>query len=159
MIALIVRTVLGRLSARVVFLCCLLLIPAVTKNPATSWLWRTRWIVSLRRRRDVGLATTDFCQWQSLPFRKSTGFLHVSSNLATVSARRCLGAKQGLGLATGCPHQVLSGTDSKPGKFWTKVAEPYLIRLCNQLAVAFDAAISQRQWQRVDLMFRELMGL
>ena len=142
-----VGNTLARFSARVVLLCCLLLIPAVLENPASSWLWSTRWIVSLRRRRqrDVGLASTEFCQWQSLPFRKSTSLLHTHINLSAVSARRCLGAKRGLCLATGCPHHQLKGTDPKSGKFWTKIAEPYPRRLCNQLALAVEEATSQRR--------------
>ena len=142
-----VGNTLARFSARVVLLCCLLLIPAVLEHPALSWLWSTRWIVSLQRRRqrDVGLASTEFCQWQSLPFRKSTSLLHTHINLSAVSARRCLGAKRGLCLATGCPHHLLKGTDPKSGKFWTKIAEPYPRRLCNQLALAVEEATSQRR--------------
>jgi hypothetical protein len=156
-----VGNVLGRFSAHVLLLCCFLLIPAVIENPATSWLWSTKWMVSLQRRRNVGLATTEFCQWQSLPFRKSTSLLHTHIDLSAVSARRCLGAKRGLCLATGCPHHVLKGKDSESGKFWTKVAEPYPRRWCHQLALAADVAISlrlsERHWQRVDLMRRGLM--
>ena len=156
-----VGNLLARFSARVLLLCCFLLIPAVVENPATSWIWSTKWMVDLRRRRDVRLVTTEFCQWQRLPFRKSTSLLHTRIDLFDVSARRCLGAKRGRCLATGCPHQVLHGIDQESGLFWTKVAEPYPRRLCNQLALAADVAISlrlsERHWQRVNLMRRQLV--
>ena len=149
-----VGNLLGRFSAFVFLLCCVLWIPAVIENPRTSWLWSTKWMVRLRRRLDAKFAITEFCQWQSLPYRKSTALLHTHIDLSAVSARRCIGAKRGMCLATGHPHRVLKGIDTKSGKFWTKIAEPYPKQLCNVLALAADAAIarrrSDRNWQRVD---------
>ena len=150
---------LARFSAQVVTLCVLLMVPAAIENPATSWLWQTRWMRALLRRRDIGWGQTEFCMWQSQPFRKSTGFLYTTSiDMSRVFARRCLGAKRGMCLKTGCPHKALSGTDEH-GKFWTKIAEPYPSAMCHQLASSFDAAIANRRYQLIRLTLGDVAGL
>ena len=150
---------LARFSAQVVTLCALLLIPAAIENPATSWLWQTRWMRALLRRRDIGFCQTEFCMWQSQPFRKSTGFLYTTSiDMSRVFARRCLGAKRGMCLKTGCPQKALSGTDEH-GKCWTKIAEPYPSAMCHQLASSFDAAIANRRYQLIRLTLGDVAGL
>ena len=57
-----------RFLAKVLLQAALLLIPAVVENPAHSWIWQTRWLLSLARRRDFTFTVTEFCQWQRLPF-------------------------------------------------------------------------------------------
>ena len=146
---------LAMFSAQVVTLCAHLLIPATIENPATSWLWCTRWMKALLRRRDVSFGCSEFCMWQKFPFRKSTGFLHTGVDLSRVFARRCLGARRGFCASTDCPHKALSGTDDS-GKFWTKIAEPYLRALCRELASAFDAAIANRRYQIIKLTFDKI---
>ena len=140
---------LALFSSKVLLLCALLLLPGVIENPATSWLWQTSWMQRLAARRDVSFILTEFCQWQSLPFRKSTGFLHTNIDLSEVAARRCLGGRRGCCAATEKPHQALSGmAPVKPGQkpqFWTKIAEPYPRKLCLRLAAAFDSGIAARR--------------
>ena len=135
--------ILARFSARVLLTAALLLVPAVIENPALSWIWQTRWLSSLARRHDFTFTVTEFCQWQNLPFRKATGFLHTCVEL-TIGERRCLGGRRGICTATGAPHRPLTGLTPE-GKFWTKVAEPYPLRLCRRVAADIDGAIAARR--------------
>ena len=139
--------ILARFSSRVLLQAALLLVPAVMENPALSWIWQTRWLTAVARRRDFAFTVTEFCQWQNLPFRKSTGFLHTCVELS-LGSRRCLGAKRGLCAKTGAPHRPLTG-QTPEGKFWTKIAEPYPRKLCRTVASDIDGAIAARKCQLV----------
>lgn len=66
--AVAIGNTITRFLAKVLLQAALLLIPAVMENPARSWIWQTRWLSSLARRRDFTFTVTEFCQWQRLPF-------------------------------------------------------------------------------------------
>lgn len=66
--AVAIGNTITRFLAKVLLQAALLLIPAVMENPAHSWIWQTRWLSSLARRRDFTFTVTEFCQWQRLPF-------------------------------------------------------------------------------------------
>ena len=144
-----VGNVMARFSAKVLLQAALLLAPAVMENPALSWIWQTRWLSSLLRRRDFSFTVTEFCQWQKLPFRKATGFLHTCVALS-LGERRCLGARRGLCAATQQPHRPLTG-QTPDGKLWTKIAEPYPRKLCKVAASDIDGAVAARRHQLVKL--------
>ena len=150
---------LAAFSAQVLLLCALLLIPGAVENPATSWIWSTPWMQRLAARGDVRLATTEFCQWQRAPFKKSTSFLHTCVDLTAVSAKRCSGGARGVCCATGRPHQPLVGfapsSVDAQRRYWTKIAEPYPKRLCLQLALAFDSGIACRRWRLASAVLPE----
>jgi hypothetical protein len=57
--------ILARFSSRVLLQAALLLVPAVMENPALSWIWQTRWLTALARRRDFTFTVTDFVNGRS----------------------------------------------------------------------------------------------
>jgi hypothetical protein len=69
------------------------------------------------------------------PWRKSTTFLNFGVDLSEIGQHRCLWAARGFCLRTAVPHLRLQGR-APNGKWWTKVAEPYPPKLCNDLVTA-----------------------
>ena len=135
---------LARVSARVLILCCLFLLPVAIEDPRTSWLWEFPPIRRLLARRDSTFTITEFCGWQKLPFRKSTGFVSANIDISAIGNIRCLGAARGCCAFTNKPHQPLCGL-APGGKFWTKIAEPYPNKLCKAFALAFDSGLAARR--------------
>ena len=107
-------------------------IPWILENPWMSRCWQLPPIRQLLQKNSAFLCRGDFCQWGT-KWRKPTGFLfnHVDDSYRL--HRPCQGHPPGYCSRTGQRHWLLTG--SGPGnKPWTKIAEPYPKKLCNDLA-------------------------
>jgi len=146
--AIVMGNALMVFSATVLRSCARLQIPATMENPGRSRIWLCPPIARLIDRPDFSFNLTEFCMW-GMRWRKSTGFLSTNIDLSGLAAHRCLGAKRGLCLRTGKPHLTLSG-QREDGKWWTKIAEPYPPRLCQNVALAFGNAMVAKRASRFE---------
>jgi len=108
-------------------------IPAAIENPATSWVWRTKWAEHAAKQTNVKVIDFDFCAFGT-QWRKRTRVMYVHVNLDTLSSCKCSG--RGCCSFSQLPHKALEGK-APSGAFWTKIAEPYPPRLSSLLAKAY----------------------
>ena len=102
------------------------------ENPASSYLWKTKEMLALRRHSKTVEFTTHYCKW-GRPFRKRTRLLTNALNGPAA-------------LQNGCTHKThsvkLSGTvfDKRTKKFVvaTKKGNPYPPSLCKEWALVVD---------------------
>lgn len=122
--------------------CLDLSILVLVENPWMSYLWDQPEWQEIRRCKQVGFFTTDFCMWGA-PWRKRTRFLTNCSLAGEKLFCQCGAAR---------PHIQLKGYSSEHRKPWTKVAEAYPARLCNALALFLedDLRPAERR-QRLDI--------
>ncbi len=107
-------------------------VPWIVENPKSFYLWPLPELVEAAAEVHGHFRVADFCCFGAR-WRKRTGFLcgNLDESGTLALSRCCSGTK--LCSNTLKPHIVLSGNDSK-GIPWTKVAEPYPVRLASNLA-------------------------
>ena len=112
-------------------------IPWILENPASSKCWYLDPIQQLLSHPSCNLITLDFCQFGT-PWKKPTSLLcfNVDPQDLLRLQRRCQGSS-GICCKTQRPHWQLSGTYK--GQNWTKIAQPYPVSLCKQLAFVLTA--------------------
>ena len=125
-----------RFSASLLQLALLFNIAATMENPQCSRIWLCPPLKLLFRKSRVRWYVTHFCAW-GRPFKKPTGFLAVNLTLHHLEVGRCHSSKRGICAFTNCKHVPLCGQDSQ-GRWLTKLAQPYPIRMCNALAKDFS---------------------
>ena len=125
-----------RFSASLLQLALLFNIAATMENPPCSRIWLRPPLKLLFRKIRVRWYVTHFCAW-GRPFKKPTGFLAVNLTLHHLEVGRCHSSKRGICAFTNCKHVPLCGQDSE-GRWLTKLAQPYPIRMCNALAKDFS---------------------
>lgn len=131
-----------RFSARMLTLACIFRVFATLENPQRSRLWICPPIMAVSRRRVAHLHVTHYCYW-GMPYKKATSFLAINLRLNRLDNTLCVGARRGLCAFTGCPRQQLVGQDDQ-GRWRTKLAQPYPVRMCNALAKClYDAEVEQ----------------
>ena len=103
-------------------------IMVLLENPARSRLWLMPEVKRIMRLPRCETVHVDYCQYDDLPWRKSTKF--VTWNMTGLRLRRC--GNGGICTRTGLPHAELVG---KVGNiFRTKTAEPYPPTMCQEIA-------------------------
>ena len=112
-------------------------IPWILENPASSKCWFLDPIQQLLSHPSCNLITLDFCQFGT-PWKKPTSLLcyNVDPQDLQRLQRRCRGSS-GICSKTQKLHWQLSGTYQ--GQNWTKIAQPYPVPLCRQLAFVLTA--------------------
>lgn len=137
-----------RFSVFILTLALALGLPFSMENPATSRIWICPSVLRLLRRKMIFLSTVEYCMC-GVPWRKSTKFLSVHFKLDLLAAFRCLGAKRGLCKRTQRPHWPLAGVNDK-GVFWTHIAEPYPLKLCNLICKCLGNFFAERRAQEFE---------
>ena len=112
-------------SAKCIRLCLARGLPATLENPRFSRLWLCPPVKSFA-----------ICVCLVPLRKKPTGFLSCNLDLSGLDSFVCKACPPGVCARTGKRHQTLSGVNSD-GKFWTKVAEPYPMRLCKIIGLAY----------------------
>ena len=121
-------------------------VPASLENPAISRLFHAPPIVAISRRKNVQLATGDFCQYGA-QWRKRTSLLLVNCGCPKRLELRSTG-KKGVCSRSHRPHLVLQGP-CKDGRPWTLVAQPYPKRYASALATVLTDASDNRHLNRL----------
>ena len=111
-------------------------IPWSIENPLTSILWIVPEVRSMLFHTKASQARFDFCQFGT-PWRKSTRISGTLEGLGEAT-RKCTGS---LCSRTGKPHQQLSGRNPD-GVFWTQIAQPDPIKLCNLISTLHASSIT-----------------
>ena len=109
-------------------------IPWSLENPGSSKMWWTKELKEIMTWPGVHEELIDFCQYGTA-WRKRTRFIFGNvqpENLGRFNHRRCTGTG-GFCSRTGERHFQLTGT-SPTGVPWTRIAQPYPTKLCNDLA-------------------------
>ena len=111
--------------------------PWILENPHASKCWYLPQLITLANRPHVQTVVTDFCQFGTL-WRKRTRFL--CGNMDSIDLHRLQHTCTGIGICskTGKQHFQLTGSNSK-GVPWTRIAQPYPLKLCRALAHALSA--------------------
>ena len=105
--------------------------PCAIEQPWTSLLFAFSTVARLREHPEVRLHRISFCAYGT-PWRNHTGFLGVHFPLLETIESDCT-SQGGVCLFTKRPHQRLAGVG--PGNiFWTRIAQPYPVRLCKIIA-------------------------
>ena len=122
----------AKFIAQVGMLCLQLDLPFWFENPWLSFLWWIPSIQSLRSELGVGFWLLDFCAFGT-PWRKRTRIL---TNTQLRGQRT---------LCPGCKRlQLLRGRSGEHKQSWTKLAEPYPIRLASTIAMALTGSAGDR---------------
>eukprot|EP00438_Fugacium_kawagutii_P018254 Skav220446 [mRNA] locus=scaffold254:128743:132882:- [translate_table: standard] len=140
-----------RFSAQVFNLCMKLHIPVTMENPFRSRIWLCPPMKYLLRRKQCFSVDVDYCAFGTR-WRKRTKFLYYGVNLQHLGIHRCCNSKRGIRAFSGKPHLQLMGV-TKDGVFMTKLAEPYPMQLCINIAHAFldwhTGVIADNFWKRL----------
>ncbi|CAK0826016.1 unnamed protein product [Prorocentrum cordatum] len=86
--------------------CALRGVPAAIENPATSWVWQTKWAVHAAKQTNVKVIDFDFCAFGT-QWRKRTRVMYVHVNLDALSSCKCSG--RGCCSFSQAPHKALEG--------------------------------------------------
>ncbi|CAK0849158.1 unnamed protein product [Prorocentrum cordatum] len=86
--------------------CALRGAPAAIENPATSWVWQTKWAVHAAKQTNVKVIDFDFCAFGT-QWRKRTGVMYAHVNLDALSSCKCSG--RGCCSFSQAPHKALEG--------------------------------------------------
>lgn len=121
-------------SIRLIVICLALKIPFVLENPFSSRCWITPIMQQLLRVSVCKLLHLDFCCFGE-PWKKPTGLLHAFLDLSEVE-KICKGTG-GFCSNTNKRHIALKGK-APDGRFMTLVAQPYPIKLVQQLSKIFS---------------------
>lgn len=107
-------------------------IPWILENPATSKCWFLDPMIELISSDNCILITLDFCQFRT-KWRKRTTMLCGNLDHQDLERlnRRCRGSN---GICSRTQQKHLQPTGTHKGVCWTKIAQPYPIPLCKQLA-------------------------
>ncbi len=114
----------------------------VVENPLKSRMWELEALVQALESTGADKVRTDFCGWSTrkVPVRwqKSTLLAGTLPGLKTLE-RRCRGGPYCT--YTGKQHVVLRGK-APDGRYWTQVAEPYPLSMCDAVGNLAAAALS-----------------
>eukprot|EP00438_Fugacium_kawagutii_P023337 Skav200217 [mRNA] locus=scaffold3745:15519:20956:- [translate_table: standard] len=140
-----------RFSSQVFNLCMKLHIPVTMENPFRSRIWLCPPIKYLLRRKQCYNVDVDYCTFGTR-WRKRTKFLYYGVDLQRLGIHRCCNSKRGICAFSGKPHLQLMGVTTS-GVFMTKLAEPYPVQLCVNIAHAFldwhTGIIADNFWKRL----------
>lgn len=115
----------------IIDLCNKLCIPWILENPLSSRCWNLPKLRTLLQTQQAYPLHADFCQYGTT-WKKPTMFLANYIGDTHRLCRVCRG-QAGVCSATNKRHFMLTG--SGPGGVpWTKIAEPYPVQLCRELA-------------------------
>ena len=109
-----------------------LVVPCFVENPVTSMLWQAPPIAKIIETGETLSTTYDACGYGAR-WRKRTRIISVHAPPRPQLCKLCAGRK-GVCSFTGLPHIVLSGVDPSSKRLWTKIAEPYPVRMCSAFA-------------------------
>ena len=125
-------------SIRLILICLALRIPFILENPYSSRCWITPIMQQVLRVAACKLIRLDFCCFGE-PWKKPTGLLHAFIDLSEVE-KICKGTGH-LCSNTNKKHVALKGK-APDGRFMTLVAQPYPIKLVQQLSNIFSEHLS-----------------
>jgi hypothetical protein len=115
-------------------------IPWMLENPHSSKAWYLPELVALQNADHTCVFYSNFCQCKTR-WRKRTRLLSGNLNWHDVArCQRVCHGSNGLCSRNGQPHFHLTGSKSK-GVPWTRVAQPYPVGLCHDLAYSLLAPL------------------